>query len=238
MKKTIRTFLMVLLPWSFAHAADSGLWDTSNNSVTYSASVDNILLGAGGTANVNLSQFNTAWAVAQEGGIASDFTLSYAVITLDGSIHGTISFYNNSTSADWPFLAFTGTGSQLSFGSDATTREKYETVELGQVNAGSSLVNYGVNSQGTLGSVSSPNITSDLERFLGAGEITTLADFTQVRAGLSIGNDQSGSVNLVGLANASITYYYDQVPEPSTLALLGFGCATVLMRRRFKKTAS
>jgi hypothetical protein len=236
MKKTVRTFLMILLPLSLAQAADTGVWTA--NSVTYSASVDNILLGSGGTANVNLSQFNTAWAAAAREGSASDFTLLYAVISLDGSIHGTINFYNNSASTAWPTLTVSGPGSQLSFGSDVTARETYQTVSLGTVGAGSSLVNYGVTSQGTApGSVSSPNITSDLGRFLGTGEIVTVADFTQIAATLSIGNNQSGSVNLVGLANASITYYYDQAPEPSTLALLGFGCVTVLMRRRFKKTA-
>jgi hypothetical protein len=33
----------------------------------------------------------------------------------------------------------------------------------------------------------------------------------------------------------SATYYYSEVPEPTTLALLGFGCATLLARRRFNR---
>lgn len=235
MKKTVRTFLMILLPLSLAQAADTGDWTA--NSVTYSASVDNILLGAGGTANVNLSQFNTAWAAAARGGSASDFTLSYAVITLDGSIHGTVNYAVTSANEAYPYIMFTGTGSRLTFGTDVTAREKYETVEIGQLNPGDSLVNYGITSQGTTGSVSSPNITSDLGRFLGSGDIVTVANFTSVFANLTVATGDSGNLNLVGLANASITYYYDQVPEPSTLALLGLGCVTVLMRRRFKKTA-
>ncbi len=240
MKKTVRTFLMILLPLSLAHAADTGVWTA--NSVTYSASLDNIVLGLGGTVReMNLSQFNTSWAAAARGGSANDFTLLYAVISLDGSVHGTINFSNYSGLADTPELYFTGTGndgSLLSYGSDATSREHYETVNLGTVANNTALVNYGVNSQGTApGSVSSGNISTDLGRFLGTGEITTLADFTSVKGRLTISDGESGSINLVGLANASITYYYDQVPEPSTLALLGFGCVTVLMRRRFKKTA-
>lgn len=240
MKQSIRIPMMVLVTLSFARAADTGVWDVENNMVTYAASVDNVLLGAGGTANVNLSQFNNAWAAAQAGGLASEYTLLYAVLTLDGSIHGTINFYNNSASTAYPQLIVTG-GSGLSYGDDQTSAEQYPLVTaLGAVAPGNSLVNHAVTLAGTSGSVSSPNITEDLVRFLGDGTIATVADFTQVMPQLTIGNDQTGSLNLVGFASVSISYYYDytMVPEPSSFVLITLGCAVLMGRRRLHQACA
>jgi len=121
-----------------------------------------------------------------------------------------------------------------------TAGESYKTVSLGTVAAGGSLVDYPINSQGTSASVSSPNITSDLGRFLGTGEITTTADFTDISPSLTINNGQSGSVNLSASATASISYYYSysEVPEPTSLALFGLGSVVILFRRRPIKPAT
>ena len=151
MNQCIRFLLMAAVPLSLVRAADTGVWDFDNNTVTYSASVDNISLGVGDVAGVSHSQFITAWAAAQGGGSASDYTLLYAVLTPDGTLHGT--GYNGLPIEDYPELS---------------------------------------------------------------------------------GDEQSGSLDLVGLANDSNTRYYGYTPapEPSAFSLLALGCATLLARRR------
>lgn len=218
-----------------AHAADTGVWDTQNNTVTYSATANNIVLGPGGTVNIALSQFDTATAASEAGGDAGDFSLLYAVITLDGSIQGTIDYFNNSANTTNPKLYIFGS-SQLTYGAYTAGPESYATVNLGSVAPGGSLVGHAINSPGTLGSVSTPDITADLQQFLGSGTIVTVADFTEVDPALTIGNDQSGSINLLGFAEVSVTYYYEQVPEPTSLSLLWLGCAVLALRRPGRKT--
>lgn len=236
MKMTIRTFLVLLLPLSFAHAADTGIWDTSNNSVTYSVSLSNFEVGSLDPFQVNLSQFNAAAAATREGGSAGDYTLTSAVLSLNGAVFGSVIFENNGPTTVSPVYDFSGS-SRLTYGGYSTGREYYDgnSVAMGSVAPGGQ-ASADVSSTGT-GAVSTPSITSALAGFLGDGTIATSVYFPVSGNFYSGGTDFTATIALLGSADVSVTYGYTQVPEPSTLALLGFGCVTVLMRRRFKKTA-
>jgi hypothetical protein len=80
-------------------------------------------------------------------------------------------------------------------------------------------------------SFTSPPPISDLALFTGLGNIT----LPVVATGMSSG---SGAGNLILQFNTSagadvmVTYTYEPIPEPASLALLGFGMLTVLRRRR------
>jgi len=122
----------------------------------------------------------------------------------------------------------------LTYGGYSTDREYYDgnAVSLGSVATGAQ-TSIGVNSFGT-GSVSTPNITSALAGFSGTDTISASLYFPVGGLFSSGGTDFTTTLALRGLANVSVTYYYSEVPEPSSLAMLGVGCVAILSRRRFK----
>jgi len=233
MNRSIRALLVAMIPLSFVRATETATWDTANNAVTYAVSVDHISLGTD-PVYVALSQFNAAAAATQEGGSAGDFTLTRVILSLDGSVYGSILFQNNGPVAVSPTYDFSGY-SRLTYGGYSTGREYYDgnIVSLGTVASGSQ-VSSPVSSSGD-GAVSTPDITTALSSFIGGNTITTSVFFPVGGLFGSAGTDFTTTLALQGLANVSVTYYYDQVPEPSALALVSFGCAAILTRRRFKK---
>ena len=232
MNRIIWFILIVIAPLSVLRAAETAVWDTSNNSVTYSTTVDNLTLGSTPT-DVSLSQFSAAAAAGQEGGSSGQYTLARVVLSLDGTVYGTVQFQNNGPVTVNPTYDFSGY-SRLTYGGYSTDREYYDgnAVSLGSVATGAQ-TSIGVNSFGT-GSVSTPNITSALAGFSGTDTISASLYFPVGGLFSSGGTDFTTTLALRGLANVSVTYYYSEVPEPSSLAMLGVGCVAILSRRRFK----
>lgn len=235
MNRIIRILLVAAFPMPLLHAAESVLWNTANNSVTYSTSINNLTLGSTATL-VSLSQFNSQAVAAQEGGSAGQYTLSSAVLTLDGSVYGTIVFHNNGPISVSPTYDFSGY-SKLTYGAYSTPKEYYDgnAVALGTVDPGAE-VSVPVSSSGD-GAVSTANITSALASFIGSSTIETSLYFPVTGLFDSGGTVFTTTLALRGSADVSVTYSYayDPIPEPTSLALLGFGCAALLTRRRFKR---
>jgi len=91
-------------------------------------------------------------------------------------------------------------------GNDMTARATHEIVLPRTVATGESLIDCPINSPGTPNAISSPNITSDLECFLGTGKTTTTIDPTDISSSLTINNSQSESVN----SSSSVSHLLSQ----------------------------
>jgi hypothetical protein len=225
---------LVLLAVIGARAADSVVWDTANNTVTYYTDVDPVELGPEfmKSTTVGLAQFNAEVAATQGGGTASQYTLAKVVLGLDSTVYGSITFQNNGTATVTPTYYYSGY-SRLVYGDLTTAQETYDhPLALGTVASGER-VSKTLDNLGS-GAVSSADITSDLAGFIGAGTATTTLYFPVSGTFYSGGVDFTTTVAVQGRATASVTYYYnyEPIPEPSTLALLAMGCVVVMLRRR------
>ena len=226
---------MAVVPLSCLHAAESVVWD-GDTKVTYSVFTDNLTLGST-VSSVNLSQFSAAKIDTHFGnGGAITYTLTKAILSIDGTVYGSVWFQNNDgTLSATPTFYVTGGQSKLAFGGTETPVQSFtDGVEIGSVAPGQR-VNTTVNVSGTGDGVTKNYITTALAQFIGNGEITTAA--TVKGSGSFSVEGISGSTmgfDLKGASTVSVTYEY--VPEPSTLALLGFGCTALLARRRVKRT--
>lgn len=219
---------------SATFAAETIDWSTSGQ-VTYSTSVTSIPLGEeAASTQINLSQFNSAAVAQAKGGNANEYTLSKVVLSINGSIYGSVEYVNNSSVDNTPKFKIHGT-SALTFDNVSTSDESYSKIITYPTIAAGERYTKQISESGS-GTVSTPEITSDLQRFIGNGTIATYADFPVDGYFSVYGTDYTSKVAVMGAADVSVTYYYayNPVPEPSTLALLGFGCAAVLARRRRK----
>jgi len=227
--------LVTAFPLSFLHAAESVVWNTANNTVTYTIRVDPAELGPEfmKSTSVFLSKFNATTAATMDGGNASDYTLAKVVLGLDSTVYGTITFKNNGAATVSPTYYYSGY-SRLKYGSNTTANETYDDpMALGSV-ANGATVSANINNSGS-GAVLSPDITTDLSAFVGTDTIATTLYMPVSGTFYSGGVDFTTTVAVQGMADVSVTYYYNQVPEPNSLALLGLGCAALLARRRFKR---
>lgn len=221
---------IVSMSLSATFAAESADWGTPGQ-VTYSIFIDSIQLGDEALSKeINLSQFNSATVAQSRGGNANDYTLSSVVLTMDGTIAGTVEYVNNSSIDNTPKFKISGS-SALMFDNVSTLGENYTQIITYPTIAAGDKYTTPISVVGT-GAVRTPEITADLQRFIGNGTIATYADFP-VDVFFSVyGSDYTSTIAVMGKADVSVTYYYNTVPEPSTLALLGFGCAVILIRRR------
>lgn len=230
MKKLFTRVLALVLPFGLANGTETAIWDTANNTVKYTVAST---FGMNTPTSVSLSQFDSAAVAGQEGG--GSFVLSKVVLTLNGSL-STVLTYNNTTAASQSVsVQSMAGGSYFTYAPLNITSgtENYDiSYNFGTVASGTSVTAGDPNpiiANGT-GPVSSGDITSDLSSFLGNGSISTVVNFGLM--GWVWGAEGTKSEQVTRTADMTVTYYYDAVPEPSSLALLGFGSAVLLLRRR------
>lgn len=229
--------LGVMLVSAQAFAATT--WDLANNRVTYSVFEDNFQLGSKITKSVSLAQLNLGDVATQEGlGTSANYTLTSAVLSMNGTVYGTIYIKNNSASSVEPTFMVTGS-SKLSFGSQSTSSEYYnQEIPIGTISAGQEYSqNVTISGSDTPLSV---NITQDLGRFIGTGTIETLGTFPVNGFFGSAGTDYNAIISLQGKADIAVTYNYEYVasaPEPTSMALIALGCAALGLRRKRILTA-
>ncbi len=235
---TILMMSALFLPFA-VRAAQSTTWDTANNTVTYSDSIETMAL-EGPTQTINLSQFNAATVAAHNGGNASEYTLTKVILSIDGSISGVVKFENESPTAaknvvvrlyDLDNPVGNGGWSQVSF-NGASAVESYQFSKTFPEIAADSGGELEINVAGT-GKAFSENIESELGAYIGANTIAADVDFQGEWSFSNLGNSSS-KIDVYGDAVVSVSYTYDytSVPEPTSAVLLGIGLLFLSLRRR------
>lgn len=182
-----------------ALAAES--WNVANNSVTYSVLQDGIPLGSSSSKTVALNQLSLSEVATREGvGTDANYTLTSVVLSIHGSVYGTVYFKNKSPDAVTPSFMVLGT-SKLTYGTDSTPNESYYSeVPIGTIaGSGGTYNNNSVLVEGS--GVQAKTISSDLARFLGTGTIATIATFPVNGFFSSAGTDYDATVALQGMAD-------------------------------------
>ncbi len=230
MKKLLSTFTALAMPL-LMQAAETAIWNTANNTVTYANSVSGVT-SAGAT--LDFSKFNSASAAAAEGQ-AGAYTLTRVVLSIDGSISATFRFMNSAEddrNVASAYLINNPGFSLTAGGNSATEAYIYSDPATPFVVAGGETVNHSFNSSGT--GLAQTDIVTGLAAYTGDDKLSSAVSLG-FQIGGSFGEDVFTALkNSLGSADVSVTYYYDftPVPEPTCLALVGLGCAALLARRR------
>jgi hypothetical protein len=211
-------------------------WDINNNNVTYSVFQDNFELGQDDngvniTKTVSLSQLDLSEVASREGiGTAANYMLSSVVLSMNGTVYGTIKVINTGASSVSPRYVINGQ-STLTYGSATTPDEGYSgTVVFPAISPGGEYIKE-VNVVGSV-TPETVTITEDLARFLGTGTLETIGAFPVYGYFTTGGTMVLADIALQGKADISVTYNYSQVPEPTSFALLIVGCAVLALRRK------
>lgn len=227
---TYLLFITLLLTTFTARAAL--VWDTVNNTATDSRVIG---FNTPGTTGINdLQQFNSAAAVAA-GAAAGEYVLTSVVLTITGSgMSGTFQFNNTFATPGTIYSANYAAGQGLTF---AVAGVSVVQTMSHTFNGGNPYVLAGNTSMSepftpTLGAVGATTVTTGLDAFTGDGYLASSS--ANLAAQMSSSQDAgifAGSL-ASGTANLSLTYHYELIPEPTSMALLGLGCAVLCLRRR------
>lgn len=223
-------FITLMLTTFTARAAL--VWDIGNNSATDSRE---IVFNTPGTATINdLLQFNSADAVAA-GEAAGSYVLTSVVLTISGSaMSGTFEFNNTFGSAGTIYSANYAAGQGLTFAAAGATVVQTMSHAFNNGNE-YDMAGFEFKSETfspTLAAAGSTTVTTGLAAFTGSGYLaSSSADLSAQMTSSQDAGIFAGSL-ASGTANLSLTYNYTLVPEPTALALLGFGCAVLGLRRR------
>lgn len=223
-----------------AQASPTVTWNSAqwtSGSVTYSGTASGVDAG-GESAALAFNKFNSEGAATQLGQ-AGTYTLTSVVLSIDGSIAGTFSYQNTQANAGKVYASGLN-NSTTRFVLSANSKSASEYYSYTVVADGDTPISVAGNTtvtrnlpNTTAPGVAATTINSDLATFIG---YDTYSGSAYLRASQSTDSDAgiSSMVTASGSANFSVTYYfnYTPVPEPNTLALLGFGGIAMLIRRR------
>ncbi len=216
-------------------AAESTSWDSANNIVTYS---DTTRMALEETTRTGLlSQFDASKIALQYGGSAGDYTLVKVVLSIDGTVSGTVEFESTSPSTqtvrvrlsdlDNPSELAQGWSRVSVNGHSASENYRYDQTFTLQPNSSHTIY---PNIAGT-GTASLTEIDQDLDAFIGNSTVAAQIDFQGLWSfdGLSNGSTRT---DVYGDAVYSVSYYYEIVPEPSSLIFLMIGSLVLATRRK------
>ena len=235
-KRTMCLILMACVPTLLLYGTESLSllsWNINDNMATYSGTLSSIT--SGNSSSFSVDQFNADNAVTAGEAAGGTYTLTKVVITISGTISGNFTYIAGSTdgTVSQALLSST-TAFKLTAGSISTSASFSKVDVSGDptltVPAGTTVEHaYSTSSSG------STTLTDALSAYIGN---STVGGTVDLKASLlsDISSGMSAQVSASGSPTVSITYYYDAVPEPTSLALLGLGCVAILARRRFRKT--
>jgi len=215
-------------------AAESTSWDSANNIVTYS---DTTRMSLGGTSKTGyLSQFDANTIALQYGGSAGDYTLVKVVLSIDGALSGTVQLTTTDSPSSVDLSLYhlsnpsqNGQGwSRIMIGAHSAS-ESYSYYEQVNLATHSSHTSY-IDIAGT-GPASSSDIDQDLNAYIGGSKVAAQIDFKGQWSAEGLSNG-STTVDVYGDAVYSVSYYYEIVPEPSSLIFLMIGSLVLATRRK------
>jgi len=241
--KRLRWYVTLMIVTFAIHVPAAESWDIGNNSVTYSVFQDDFALGQDDNGNnltksVSLSKLDLGAVASHEGGTAANYMLSSVVLSMNGTVYGTIKVTNTGASSVSPRYSIIGQ-STLTYGSNSTSDENYSgTVTFGAIVPGGDYTK----TVNVLGS-STPQtvtITEDLSRFLytgvGSATLETIGSFPVYGYFSTGGTMITADIALQGKADIAVTYNYVQVPELTSFTLLTLGCVILALRRKYVAT--
>ena len=223
-----------------ASAAATAVWDTANNTVTYSYNEAAVgtLTANGAAVSLDFLKFSSANAVAA-GEAAGTYSLSKVILSVDGTVAGTFTFQNDTTGNATIHSASLSSGFTFTVGG-LTAQESFNAAVAGpQKVAGHSTFTQGFSSSGNGPITTVTQALDQLAAFSDTGSgnnyYTSIMELSAAILG-EYSNKLTASVPATGSGSISVTYEY--VPEPTALSLICLGSAFLALRRRHAAKAS